>query len=169
VPPIRPTRRYLGAVACFVVPAVVWGGCGGGASPPQKAEIDLDYATADQALDELDRAEGSLVAFLGPDDARNQSDPNEPKPAEPDRDGPSGPSPPPPSPGETKVTTMSEDSGSGDRARSPCETACEALGSMRRAAKRVCALEPGERCSKAQTRVSRASERVRSRCQECEE
>jgi hypothetical protein len=51
-----------------------------------------------------------------------------------------------------------------------CTTACRALGSMQRAASRLCELDTpreGERCAHAKARVARAEERVRSRCASC--
>jgi hypothetical protein len=48
-----------------------------------------------------------------------------------------------------------------------CDTACRALDSMRRAADRLCVLEPGDRCTKAQLRVKAATDRVRSTCPAC--
>ena len=48
-----------------------------------------------------------------------------------------------------------------------CATACRALDSMRRAAERLCALEPGDRCAKAQQRVKDAGDRVRATCPAC--
>jgi MYXO-CTERM domain-containing protein len=49
-----------------------------------------------------------------------------------------------------------------------CSIACPALGSMDRSAKRLCELEPGERCAKARARVAAAADRVRARCPDCE-
>lgn len=49
-----------------------------------------------------------------------------------------------------------------------CETACDALASMGRAASRVCAVAgPGDRCTRAESRVTRAREHVTSTCGEC--
>jgi hypothetical protein len=48
-----------------------------------------------------------------------------------------------------------------------CVVACEALGSMARAADRLCALEPGPRCDEARARVSDAQRRVQEACPEC--
>jgi uncharacterized protein (TIGR03382 family) len=50
---------------------------------------------------------------------------------------------------------------------SDCPTACRALQSMRKAADRICALEPGPPCERARQRVARAEERVRAACPEC--
>jgi hypothetical protein len=52
--------------------------------------------------------------------------------------------------------------------QSRCETACDALASMGRAASRVCAMSgPGDRCARAESRVARAREHVTSTCGEC--
>lgn len=48
-----------------------------------------------------------------------------------------------------------------------CDEACRALASMRRAADRLCALEPGERCEQARTRCDAATRQVREACPEC--
>jgi hypothetical protein len=48
-----------------------------------------------------------------------------------------------------------------------CETACGALGSMRRAADRVCELAPGDRCESAHARVVTAEKRVSDSCPGC--
>ena len=49
-----------------------------------------------------------------------------------------------------------------------CSIACPALGSMARSVKRLCELDPGERCAKARARVAAASERVRAQCPDCQ-
>lgn len=48
-----------------------------------------------------------------------------------------------------------------------CETACEALGSMQKAAAHICELDQGSRCERAQARVARARNHVESSCGEC--
>ena len=48
-----------------------------------------------------------------------------------------------------------------------CATACKALDSMRRAADRLCQLDPGDRCAKARQKVSDAKDRVRASCPSC--
>jgi hypothetical protein len=49
-----------------------------------------------------------------------------------------------------------------------CDLACSALESMRRAAERICELEPGPRCSAARDKVSAATRRVRAACPDCD-
>jgi len=48
-----------------------------------------------------------------------------------------------------------------------CATACRALDSMRHAADRLCALDQGDRCARAQQRVRDATDRVRATCPDC--
>lgn len=51
---------------------------------------------------------------------------------------------------------------------SDCTDACRALGSIRRAADKICALEPGSpRCTSAQAKSNDATERVRAACPDC--
>ncbi|MBX3199184.1 MAG: hypothetical protein KF850_38840 [Labilithrix sp.] len=48
-----------------------------------------------------------------------------------------------------------------------CIEACRALGSIRRAAERICALEPGPRCDSAREKAADATRRVRDACPDC--
>jgi len=48
-----------------------------------------------------------------------------------------------------------------------CAVACDALGSMTRAADRLCALDPGPACDDARARVRDAQRRVQAACPEC--
>lgn len=48
-----------------------------------------------------------------------------------------------------------------------CVAACRALGSIRRAAERICALEPGQRCDSARDKAADATRRVRDACPDC--
>ena len=50
---------------------------------------------------------------------------------------------------------------------SDCAAACRALGSMRRAADRLCDIEPGDACARAQATLRRSTARVRAACPEC--
>ncbi len=50
---------------------------------------------------------------------------------------------------------------------SDCSAACRALASIRRAADKICALEPGPRCSAAHAKSDDATRRVRDACPEC--
>jgi hypothetical protein len=48
-----------------------------------------------------------------------------------------------------------------------CMTACRALGSIRRVADRICALDPGEPCTSARAKAEDATRRVREACPDC--
>ncbi len=48
-----------------------------------------------------------------------------------------------------------------------CTTACRALASIRRAADRICALEPGPRCDDARTKAEDARRKVTEACPDC--
>jgi len=48
-----------------------------------------------------------------------------------------------------------------------CANACRALASIRRAAERICTLEPGPRCSDARTKEENARKRVSEACPDC--
>ena len=52
---------------------------------------------------------------------------------------------------------------------SDCALACKALGSMKRATQRLCALDPGARCAAAQQKLQAASAHVRASCPDCAE
>jgi hypothetical protein len=49
-----------------------------------------------------------------------------------------------------------------------CATACKALASIRRAADKICALEPGPRCADARAKADDAQHRVQSACPDCQ-
>jgi hypothetical protein len=48
-----------------------------------------------------------------------------------------------------------------------CAAACKALASMRRAADRICAMDPGDRCAEARETLEGATRKVRARCPAC--
>jgi len=48
-----------------------------------------------------------------------------------------------------------------------CATACRALASIRRAADKICALDPGDRCAAGRAKADDAARRVRDACPEC--
>jgi hypothetical protein len=50
---------------------------------------------------------------------------------------------------------------------SDCATACRALASIRRAADKICALDPGDRCVSGRAKADDATRRVREACPEC--
>lgn len=100
-----------------------------------------------EAERELARAEASLEGQFGARVDETNDANGEPQPH--------APAPPP----ESAATPTA--------ANAACENACDALASMKRAAQRICALD-AERCSSVQARVTKATERVHSRCHECE-
>jgi len=67
------------------------------------------------------------------------------------------------------VTTLETklDRATTELATSDCTSACKALASIRRAADRICELEPGPRCDAAQSKAEDATKRVRDACPEC--
>lgn len=48
-----------------------------------------------------------------------------------------------------------------------CTSACRALASIRRAADKICVLDPGERCTAARAKADDAARRVRAACPDC--
>ena len=50
---------------------------------------------------------------------------------------------------------------------SDCATACRALASILRAADKICALDPGDRCAAGRAKADDATRRVREACPEC--
>lgn len=48
-----------------------------------------------------------------------------------------------------------------------CVTACRALASIRRAADKICALDPGDRCAAGRAKADDATRRVHEACPEC--
>jgi MYXO-CTERM domain-containing protein len=49
-----------------------------------------------------------------------------------------------------------------------CTIACKAYASIRRAADRICGLEPGPRCNDARTKADDAQRRVQAACPDCQ-
>jgi len=50
---------------------------------------------------------------------------------------------------------------------SDCNSACRALQSIRRAADKICAIEPGPRCDAARSKANDATKRVQDACPDC--
>lgn len=71
--------------------------------------------------------------------------------------------------GADEITTLEKNLASEHAALSTadCSTACRALASIRRAADRICALDPDERCLAARAKADDATRRVREACPEC--
>jgi hypothetical protein len=80
--------------------------------------------------------------------------------------------PPPPAPEGAPQTELERAQRELDVAAGDCHNACRALGSMDRAAGRVCALSSGsnedkQRCTSAKDRVYSARDKVKSSCGQC--
>jgi hypothetical protein len=123
-------------------------GCGGASEasyyPSQTAP---GYSTVDQAeleLDALERSLGLAPVGAGPViDSGGANAPVQPVPLQPG------------APPSEALSTR-------------CETACDSLASMTRAAERICSMSgPGDRCARAESRVSRARAHVVSTCGKC--
>lgn len=67
------------------------------------------------------------------------------------------------------VTTLETQLGkeTSELSTSDCASACKALASIRRAADRICELEPGPRCDAARSKADSATKKVRDACPEC--
>jgi hypothetical protein len=116
-----------------------------------KEKPGYELATLDDAQAALDSAESRLASFgVGSGAPAGTSEP----PTQPHTQG---------QPGLSPLTEPAQPGVVQDR----CVTACDALGSMRRAADRVCVLAPGERCDSASARVGAAEKRVFDACPGC--
>lgn len=95
-----------------------------------------------------------------------------PPPVQPGQSGQPSPYPttPPLSP-EMRIATESLESSKREieTAGAQCKDACRALGSMDRAAGRICGMEPGDRCDDAKQKLYSARDRVRSSCGKCDD
>ncbi len=140
-------------------------GCGGGAAGGAMAkdgphdETVSDPIAAAEA--DLAAAESRVARVVG---GGGQGLPGQQpvKPTAPAQPEPPGPRPQPaPQPHrvETEASAADDDT---------CESACDALHAMQRAADRVCELAPGDRCEAARTRVADAEKRVMEACPECD-
>ncbi len=131
-------------------------GCGGspaygGASGPKDSSPGAELATLEDAEGALAAAESQLKSFgVGSASGGDAAAPPVATAL--------------PSAGHPTAAPLAESPGDGqDR----CVTACDALGSMKRAADRVCVLAPGERCEAATARVTTAEKRVFDACPGC--
>jgi hypothetical protein len=155
------------------------------AAPAQAGVAASPPKTVDEALAELDRAEGDVTRALGvgrrfaeaPGRAGPSAHGEEDKRKE--RPVPAAPqpaSPPPPSAtagGDRAPRDHADEDDHGNAVTlsqaSPCVTACRALASMERAVEHLCGLAGASdsRCESARTRARTAAERVRSGCPAC--
>lgn len=143
------SRLRASTIARLVLPLLVWG-CGGAA-----VQKDGGYRSDDPLLaaeEELRAAEARILpgSSLGGGAG--------------DRPAPQPGSAPRPQPEASPAPSPLDTSGDADS----CESACDALESMKKAAARICALAPGERCEAARARVANAEQRVMEACPGCE-
>ncbi|WP_437971779.1 hypothetical protein WMF04_21840 [Sorangium sp. So ce260] len=193
-------RAWSAAAAPLWISAVALSGCGGASvahapAAPEPAGTAImspraegSIETAEDALAELERAEGELDQALGGPASREEdramaqaAPPAAPPPAV----APSPPRAASPSPAEAsesprapspRTTTAGAErpakKAEADRvSATPCETACRALASMNRAAQHLCGVagDADQRCDAARTRVKSATDRVEARCPRCAE
>ncbi|MFO0553277.1 MAG: hypothetical protein U0271_33140 [Polyangiaceae bacterium] len=145
-----PARRSLRGAATGLGALVVaiWVGACGSASEPSAPKTGREgftpttLADADAELDAWDARLGVLVGLKQASAAQEEPLQTPVPPSQPEQ---------PRSDGDV------------------CETACDALASMKRATEHVCSLAgPGEHCDTARARTNRAEQRVRARCPDCE-
>ncbi|MGK3983407.1 hypothetical protein WME99_10230 [Sorangium sp. So ce136] len=193
-------RAWSAAAAPLWIAAVALSGCGGAsvahapmAMAPEPAGATVmstqeegSPRTAEDALAELERAEGELDRVLGAP-AGGSEDRSVAQSAQPGDRPPAAPSPaaPPPAPAPAppaaadsapRATTAGRERPSKKAeaeqvSAAPCETACRALASMSRAAQHLCGLagDADQRCDAARTRVKSATDRVEAQCPRCAE
>lgn len=146
---------------CVLGLVVGLGACGG-AAPAAKAP-DSTGGDVDALAEDIEAAERTLAAELGQPAAA-------PAPAEPAAGSEGGPGP---SAEEKKAepaaTPSPEPVAQAAPSRTPCETACKALGSMKRSRARICELagEAHARCEWATQKVADATVRVERAGCEC--
>jgi len=149
----------LGCAALAFGATLALGACGAGASlePAKSAPAPT---TVDEALANLDQAEGDINRVLGGPARPGFA---QPPAAYPPRGESLGGAAPPPAPPTAPTEAVQQDSGD------PCATACRALASMGRAAEHLCSLagDSDSRCDTARGRVQSASQRVHASCPSC--
>lgn len=171
--------RSAGILA--VLGAALASACGGATPSPKAGRTTTTYATVDEAQRALDDAEKKLVRARGPaaDALRSEKKDAAPTPTGAAPTTPTTPTggvaqPAPPQaqpipPSATRATERAphaEDVGKAsdgdEESGTPCELACRALASMKRAADAVCRLagEADPRCTDARRRVSESETRV---------
>lgn len=172
MPPRRTARRRFIPVAALALAAVAaLPSCAHAPKAGAAKEADEPLPPdVEGTLALLDRAEAELSYAIGPVAGGGAAAPlpsEAPTPA-PAADAPVAQSAPPEPEAKKAEAAEEEDQGSPAR-RDPCDTACRALASMRRAAEHLCGLagEQDGRCSAARDRVRGADERVRTACPRC--
>ena len=133
----------------------------GGAAPAAKGPAS-STGDVDALTDELEAAERTLAAELGPPPAAP------PPPAEPAAGG-EGRAAEEKKTEEPAATPSPEPAAQAAPPRSPCETSCKALGSMKRSQARICEIvgEAHARCEWAKQKVTEATTRVERAGCEC--
>lgn len=130
---------------------------GGAADPIAEAEA------------ELNAAEARLGRFARKSSLGTETPIQAGVPGPTSTTGPPGQAEPAPAPpGDRVVEGVKKSEPDEQGFADTCETACDALNAMRKAADRVCDLAPGERCDTARARVADAEKRVMEACPECE-
>jgi hypothetical protein len=157
----RMRLRIGHALGLLVALAVVSGCAASPVTSTKAADEERLPGDVEGTLAALDQAEGELAGAIGP------------LPGAAPAEQPS-PSPPPPAPLRAEGKSETEGDGApeaqaAELRRSPCDTACRALSSMRRAVEHLCGLtgEGDARCASARERVRSADERVRAICPRC--
>ncbi|WP_437760363.1 hypothetical protein [Sorangium sp. So ce1389] len=191
-------RAWSAAAAPLWICAVALSGCGGAAvahapMAPEPASATAMASqeegsprTAEDALAELERAEGELDRVLGAPAGGSEdrsvaqsAPPGDRSPAAPSTAAPppaTSPAPPAAADSAPRATTAGREHPSKKAeaeqvSAAPCETACRALASMSRAAQHLCGLagDADQRCDAARTRVKSATDRVEAQCPRCAE
>lgn len=166
------TTRPLRAAAPLALLSFLLTACGGAPMPGSAYPQEPLPATADGAVDLLDRAENELRLALGPAPTGSPGTAGSAQPSMPPAVNQAAPPPPSPaaeasarderpsSVASGPTTTLSND---------PCANACRALASMERATTHLCSLagDSDARCEGARTRVQNASARVHAECPAC--
>ncbi|XYI03334.1 PASTA domain-containing protein [Sorangium sp. So ce1128] len=191
-------RAWSAAAAPLWIASVALSGCGGAAvahapAAPEPAGATVmstqeegSPRTAEDALAELERAEGELDRVLGAPAGGGEgrivaqsAPPGEASPAAPSpaaQPPATAPAPPPAPDSAPRATAAgrerpSKKAEADQVSAAPCETACRALASMSRAAQHLCGLagDADQRCDAARTRVKSATDRVEAQCPRCAE
>ncbi len=161
---VRSLRTFVSAAATLCLTA-----CGAAPRPASAPSSASAPSTIEEAEAELDRAERLLPGSPSPDGTGARA---EEKPAAKPKDvarppAPTGGAAPAPTTASTPMKAAARDeparpvADDGEEA-TPCQTACRALASMRRAADAVCRIagEGDARCAGAHRRVEAALARV---------
>jgi hypothetical protein len=170
------TTRPLHAAAPLALLSLVLTACGSAPMPGGTYPQEPTLATADSALDLLDRAETELRLALGggPAPSGTATTPEYAQPPSAPGVGAAQAAPPPSPSVQTDASRRDETpssvaAGPTPLSSDPCANACRALASMERATTHLCSLagDADARCEGARTRVKNASSRVHAECPTC--